>query len=40
VDMRRGVENLRAINVPIFDGLVKIALAKAEAEAGDRDRPL
>jgi class 3 adenylate cyclase/tetratricopeptide (TPR) repeat protein len=40
VGMRRGVENLRAINVPIFDGLVKIALAKAEAEAGDRDRAI
>jgi predicted ATPase len=40
VDMRHGVENLRAINVPIFDGLVKIALSKAEAEAGDRDRAI
>ena len=37
-DMRRGVELLREQNVLIFDGLVKIALAEAEARAGDRDR--
>ncbi len=35
-DMRRGAELLRA-NLP-FDGLVKIALAEAEARAGDVDR--
>jgi predicted ATPase len=33
--MRAGVDSLRAQNIMIFDGLVKIALAKAEAEAGD-----
>ena len=33
--MRRGVDSLRAQNTWIFDGLVKIALAKTEAEAGD-----
>ena len=33
--MRRGVDSLRAQNIWIFDGLVKIALAKTEAEAGD-----
>jgi predicted ATPase len=36
--MRRGVEDLREQNVLIFDGLVKIALAEAEAGAGDLDR--
>jgi predicted ATPase len=36
--MRRGVDSLRAQNILIFDGLVKIALAKTEAEAGDSDR--
>ena len=36
-DMRRGVEQLREQNV-VFDGLVKIALAEAEARAGDPDR--
>jgi predicted ATPase len=36
--MRRGVDSLRAQNILIFDGLVKIALAKTEAEAGDPDR--
>ena len=30
-DMRRGVENLRAQNVLVFDGLLKVALAEAEA---------
>jgi tetratricopeptide (TPR) repeat protein len=36
--MRRGVESLRGQNILIFDGLVKIALAKTEAEAGDTGR--
>jgi hypothetical protein len=30
--MRRGVDSLRAQNIWIFDGPVKIALAKTEAE--------
>jgi len=38
--MRRGAESLRAQNVLVFDGLVKIALAKAEARAGDPDRAI
>ena len=33
--MRAGVDSLRAQNIMIFDGLVKIALANTEAEAGD-----
>ena len=37
-DMRRGVELLREQNVLYFDGLLKIALAEAEARAGDPDR--
>ena len=37
-DMRRGAELLREQNVLLFDGLVKIALAEAEARAGDPDR--
>ena len=37
-DMRRGVEQLREQNVLFFDGLLKIALAEAEAGAGDPDR--
>ena len=37
-DMRRGVELLREQNVLFFDGLLKIALAEAEAQAGDADR--
>ncbi len=37
-DMRRGVELLREQNVLFFDGLLKIALAEAEARAGDPDR--
>ena len=37
-DMRRGVELLREQNVLLFDGLFKIALAEAEARAGDTDR--
>ena len=36
--MRRGVDSLRAQNILIFDGLVKIALARTEAEAGDTGR--
>ena len=35
--MRRGVELLREQNILMFDGLVKIALAEAEARAGDVD---
>ena len=37
-DMRRGVELLREQNVLWFDGLLKMALAEAEARAGDPDR--
>ena len=37
-DMRRGVELLREQNVLLFDGLLKMALAEAEAQAGDPDR--
>ena len=33
--MRRGVELLREQNILWFDGLLKIALAEAEARAGD-----
>jgi predicted ATPase len=36
--MRRGVELLREQNILWFDGLLKIALAEAEARAGDPDR--
>ena len=36
--MRRGVDLLREQNVLFFDGLLKIALAEAEARAGDPDR--
>ena len=39
-DMRRGVELLREQNVLIFDGLLKIALAEAEARAGDPARAI
>ena len=38
LDMRRGAEQLREQNVLNFDGLLKIALAEAEARAGDPDR--
>jgi predicted ATPase len=38
--MRRGVDNLRVQNILIFDGLLKIALAKTEAEAGDPGRAM
>ena len=39
-DMRRGVELLREQSTPVNDALVKIALAEAEARAGDVDRAL
>ena len=39
-DMRRGVELLREQNVLLFDGLLKIALAEAEARAGDPGRAI
>ena len=39
-DMRRGVELLREQNVLMLEGLVKIALAEAEAQAGDPDRAI
>ena len=39
-DMRRGVESLRQQDLLNFDGLFKIALAEAEARAGDRDRAI
>ena len=38
LDMRRGIELLREQNVLLLDGLLKIALAEAEASAGDVDR--
>ena len=39
-DMRRGAELLREQNFLLLDGLSKIALAQAEARAGDVDRAL
>jgi predicted ATPase len=39
-DMRQAVDSLRAQNVVLFDGFLKIALAEAEAAAGDLDRAL
>ena len=39
-DMRQAVDSLRAQNVVLFDGFLKIALAEAEAAAGDFDRAL
>ena len=36
--MRRGVELLREQSVLVWDGLLKIALAEAEAHAGDVER--
>ena len=39
-NMRRGVAMLREQNILLFDGLLKIALAEAEAAAGDLDRAL
>ncbi len=38
--MRRGAELLREQNVLAYDGLLKIALAEAEARAGDPDRAI
>jgi len=38
--MRRGVESLREQNAVVFDGIIKIALAEAEARAGDPERAL
>ena len=38
--MRRGVDELREQKVLIFDGLIKITLAEAEARAGDPDRAI
>jgi predicted ATPase len=38
--MRRGVEQLREQNILPFDGLLKIALAEAEAAAANLDRAL
>jgi tetratricopeptide (TPR) repeat protein len=40
MDMRRGIELLREQNILPFDGLFKIALAGAEAQAGNPDRAL
>ena len=39
-DMRRGIEQLRAQNVLLFDGLLKTTLAEAEARAGHPDRAI
>ena len=39
-DMRQAVDSLHAQNVVLFDGFLKIALAQAEASAGDLDRAL
>jgi tetratricopeptide (TPR) repeat protein len=39
-EMRRGAELLREQNALLYDGLLKIALAEAEARAGDFDRAL
>jgi predicted ATPase len=38
--MRRAIEQLREQNVLLFDGLLKIALAEAEARAGDPNRAI
>jgi class 3 adenylate cyclase/predicted ATPase len=38
--MRRGAENLREQNAPLFDGLIKILLSEVEARAGDPKRAL
>src|SRR3984957_1110610 len=40
VAMRRGAESLRQQNALVFDGIIKIALAEAEAGAGDPDRAI
>ena len=39
-DMRHGIEMLREQNLLFHDGLVKIALAEAEAQAGNSDRAI
>jgi predicted ATPase len=39
-DMRRGVELLRERKALHFDGLLKIALAEAQAQASDEDRAI
>jgi class 3 adenylate cyclase/predicted ATPase len=39
-NMRRGVELLRDQNIPWLDGLLKMALAEAEARCGDVERAL
>ena len=39
-DMRHGVDLLRDQNVLMFDGLLKVALAEAEARAGDPARAI
>ena len=39
-DMRRSAESLRQQDLLNFDGLLKIALAEAEARVGDRDRAI
>ena len=39
-EMRRGVEQLREQNIVFADGLLKIALAEAEARAGDPERAI
>src|ERR1700722_4152860 len=38
--MRRGAESLSQQNALVFDGIIKIALAEAEAGAGDPDRAI
>ena len=39
-DMRRGAGLLREQNALLFDGLLKVALAEAEARAGDPGRAI
>ncbi len=39
-DMRRSVDELRGQNLLLFDGLLKVALAEAEARAGDPGRAI
>ncbi|HEY1888189.1 MAG TPA: hypothetical protein VGG86_19405, partial [Roseiarcus sp.] len=38
--MRRGIESVRRQNAVVFDGIIKIALAKAEARVGDPEHAL
>jgi predicted ATPase len=38
--MRRGAESIGRQNAVVFDGIIKIALAQAEARAGDPERAL